>query len=103
MSEEHHCHNQDPHKMAAEISEHVRKTLQERIGDLPDDILIEFGGGPRNVADIIKGEIRTDWPDSFDRNTWYKTWAKSGAESLPSEVIVQRALLYELQQEADEE
>jgi hypothetical protein len=81
------------HKMMPALTKEIRERIDAKIENLPDDILIEFGGGPKSVENIIDGRIQTDWPDSFDRNSWYKTWAKSGAEnSLPSEVIAQRAL-----------
>ena len=78
-------------EVSKELSTMLRQRLEEKLGVLPNDLLIEFGSGPKAVADIKQGKIKTDWPDSFDRNTWYKTWAKSGGEVLPSELIAARA------------
>lgn len=73
------------------ISKEIRERLESKLGKLPSDVLIEFGAGPVDLNAIQDGKIKTDWPDSFDRNSWYKTWAKGGAAELPSDHIAQRA------------
>jgi len=76
---------------AKEISAKMRQHLEDKIGVLTDDLIIEFGGGPKSILDLKANRVGTDWPDSFDRNTWYKTWAKSGGDYRPPETVAQRA------------
>jgi hypothetical protein len=77
---------------AKDLSTKLRAYLEQKLGVIPDDLLIEFGGGPADPKNIDASRpISTDWPDSFDRGSWYKTWAKGGAASRPSELLARRA------------
>jgi hypothetical protein len=79
--------------VSKELAVVLREKLEEKLGTLPNDVLIEFGSGPKEISDLAVLKVKTDWPDSFGRNSWYKTWAKSGADILPSEFIAARAAI----------
>jgi hypothetical protein len=70
-----------PPKTADKLAESLRKKLRVKLGKLPEQVIIEFGKKPRKPG-IATG---TDWPDSFNRDRWYNTWARgSGKVVLPA-------------------
>jgi hypothetical protein len=58
------------------LADSLRKKLRRKLKRLPDKVIFEFGTKPKKPG-IATG---TDWPDSFNRDRWYNTWAKSGAD-----------------------
>lgn len=59
-----------------------RKSLADKIGAIPEEVLVEFGSA--NIADLggrMSSGHFSDWPDTFTNNgTWYKTWGKAGGD-----------------------
>ena len=59
-----------------------RKTLADKVGAIPEEVLVEFGSA--NIGDLGRHAPEghfSDWPDTFTNNgTWYKTWGKAGGD-----------------------
>lgn len=56
------------------MAERLRKKLRAKLKRMPEKVIVEFGTRVRKVG-LPTG---TDWPDSFNRDRWYKTFGKSG-------------------------
>lgn len=56
------------------MAERLRKKLRAKLKRMPEKVIIEFGTKVKK-AGMPTG---TDWPDSFNRDRWYKTFGKSG-------------------------
>ena len=63
----------DPQELDA-IAEGLRKKLRSKLKRLPEKVIIEFGDKVKRPGKLTG----TDWPDSFNRDRWYKTFGKSG-------------------------
>jgi len=65
----------------------LREQLMHRLGDVDAQILVSIvslrpGKAPRGGAK----DFFSDWPDSYNRDSWYKTWGKGGGiAEVPSE------------------
>jgi hypothetical protein len=58
----------------------LREGLMERLGDVNTQTLISVVSlRPGEAPRLPDREVFDEWPDSFSRDTWYKTWAKSEA------------------------
>lgn len=57
------------------MAERLRKKLRAKLKRMPDSVIMEFGTKVKKPGMATA----TDWPDSFNRDRWYKTFGKSGA------------------------
>lgn len=54
----------------------LRDKLMERIEGIDGDILISVVSQRPGHAPDTPRQYFSDWPDTYNRDTWYKTWAK---------------------------
>jgi hypothetical protein len=58
----------------------LREGLMERLGDVDTQTLISvISLRPGEAPRLPDRDVFEEWPDSFSRDHWYKTWAKSQA------------------------
>ncbi len=57
------------------MAERLRKKLRTKLRRMPDSVIMEFGTKVKKPGLATA----TDWPDSFNRDRWYKTFGKSAA------------------------
>jgi hypothetical protein len=79
------------------VYEQLREGLMKRIGNVDSQVLISVASlDPARLSGKIVGRQKqffSDWPDTYNRDTWYKTWAKAeNFASLPPEAIVSRKI-----------
>jgi hypothetical protein len=60
------------------LADGLRRKLRAKLKRLPEKVIFEFGTKPKKPG-VATG---TDWPDSFNRDRWYNTWAKSPADAV---------------------
>ena len=57
------------------MAERLRRKLRAKLKRMPESVIMEFGTKVKKPG----LSTATDWPDSFNRDRWYKTFGKSGA------------------------
>jgi len=54
----------------------MRKDLMKTLQGVDTNILISVVQQPQRPGDA---DFFSDWPDTYNRDSWYKTWAKAEA------------------------
>lgn len=66
------------------IYQQLRERLMEQLRDVDANILITVVSQHGGRVPRVPPQFFSDWPDTYNRGTWYKTWAKAELpEALP--------------------
>jgi hypothetical protein len=68
----------------------LRKQLMKRLKGLDANILVSVVRQGEGRIRGLPADFFSDWPDTYNRDSWYKTWAKAELADLP--IIEERSL-----------
>ena len=81
----------DPHELEfGPLYERLRAGLMERLGEVDSQVLVSIVSQHPDGIARKRPEFFSDWPDSYNRNTWYKTWAKAENLGMPPPELGER-------------
>lgn len=66
-----------------ELYEKLRAELMERLNGVDANVLIQVVSQGAGAIPAVPPQFFSDWPDTYNRETWYKTWAKAEFAELP--------------------